>query len=196
MKTNPQHEHVNLFFNADSKIAKVDGNSDVGYKNYLIGQNQGLLEKNRELIIENKRIESLRDEMEDELLTIEKRFRNTKEFLKNFRFINESLVSITEKNKATMKKFQFAGIMVALRIGTIVAVVMALLFLFFGIINFFSALFFSLFTIAKTYFLLNFIATYQDHKNDNDKFIKLKLKEIDELKKTMDIVSEFIDNAL
>ena len=195
MNSNPQQEHVNLFFNADHKIAKVD-NPDVDFKHYIMRQNEGLLEKNRELILENKRLEDAKEETEEELMTSDKRLKNTKEFLKNFRFINDNLVQIVDHNKNTIKKFQFSGIIVALRIGSSLAILFALLFLFFGIINFFSAIFFTIVTCLKAYFLIGFIQTYQEHKKENDKFIKLKLKEIAELKKTMDIISEFVDNAL
>ena len=197
MNTNPQQEHVNLFFNANGehKIAKVD-NPDVDFKHYIMRQNEGLLEKNRELLLENKRLEDSRDEMEDELMTSDKRLKNTKEFLKNFRFINDNLVQIMDHNKNTMKKFQFRGIMVALRIGLMISVFLTFLFLFFGIINFFGTIFFLGITGMEGYFLTSFIQSYHNHKLENDKFVRLKLKEIEELKKTMDIISEFVDNAL
>ena len=194
MNKNPQ-EHVNLFFNADNKIAKVD-NPDVDYKNYLIRQNQSLLEKNRELILENKRLEEARDEIEDELMTSDKRLKNTKDYLKNFRFINENLTDIVDNDRNLMKKFQFTGMMVAFKIGTALTIFFSLIFLYFGLMNFFSSMFFLIITIMEAYFLISFFDTYQEYKTNNDKYIKLKLKEIEKLKKTMDIVSEFIDNAL
>ena len=192
------NETVQLFFNGNSeKVIEQSKDKDIVFKNYIIRQNQNLLKDNKKLERERVDIEHKMEEVEEENDSIEKRFQNTKVYLKNFRFINECHEKIAKQFDKFSKELHTNKLIKEFR-------------LFLGTFSLFIILC-SVFGFTQWWVMIPLHAGYAygfheffvpDLKSIEQKrkhvldFRKEQEKEIKDLTKTMDIVSEFIDNAL
>ena len=191
-------ETVQLFFNGHDKVIDSNHKSvDNVYKDYIIQQNKNLMKENKKLVEERIETEKKYEEMEEEAYTTEKRFKNTKDYLKNFRFINENLESIQIESCKIMKGINFPHLMNELRLLIGIFSLFLCLCSIFGLNQWWVVI-----PIHGGYlYLMNEISIKNLKELDKRKTNYLNYKkekdlEIKKMKKTMDIISEFIDNAL
>lgn len=195
---NQPSERVNLFFGNDGLIQQPQSKSedDNIYKDYVIKQNNRLWSENKKLTTENLELNQKYEELEEESEQTEKRLRNTKEFLKNFRFINDSLEKVSNAYEKINKDLNIYAMITYFRlILGLSSLLMVLLILFT-----FSKWILIPLQFGFVYgFHEFFVPHLQNIEQKRKTMLKLKTdkdKEIKEMTKTMDIISEFIDNAL
>lgn len=196
------NETVQLFFNGNNE--KIQNNSEEKhnnvYKDYIITQNTNLLKENKKLVIDNLDLNNKYQEMEEEVTQTEKRLHNTKNYLKNFRFINKNVDKLSSEYNKFVKTISTDHLINILR----------LLLVCFAVIMIVFYVAFTNWTLAITFTILHSLFLYiidkvvyvpqlnkiENHKNLVIDFEKQIKKENKAMEKTMDIISEFIDNAL
>lgn len=197
-----QSETVQLFFNGnnDKFIETKSSNKDDVYKNYIIKQNTNLLSENKKLEKEKLESEQKYQELEEETETTEKRLRNTKDYLKNFRFINDGLEFIIKKYTEFEKSLSITGLINELRvlIGSFTVVMIIMYILMVGWISAitFTCLHFGLCYVLHEMTLVPKLENIELNRKNVLEIKKVKEKEIKNMRQTMDIISEFIDNGL
>lgn len=195
------NETVQLFFNGNTdKPLNSNENKDNVYKNYIIKQNTNLLNENKKVLIEMQKMEQKYEEMEDEVTETEKRLNNTKNYLKNFRFISKNNSRIIDEYNKFHKDMHIDHIINTYRLMIVCFSVVMMVFyvaflswtLFFSLMILHS---FFIYVMDEVVFIpqLKKILHREKLVVDLEKQIK---KENKSMEKTMDIISEFIDNAL
>lgn len=193
-----QPETVQLFFNGGDKSniesKLIDKNV---YKDYIIQQNQILLKDNKNITKEINDLKKEYEELEDESMTIEKRFKNTKDYLKNFRFINDNLEKSNQEIIKFMKNLNPNKFLLELRM----IISLFSLFICLSIILGFNQWWLILplnggYLYLFNNHICNEINSLLKKKNTCIRLNKDCELENKKMKKTMDIISEFIDNAL
>ena len=198
MQSQPHPERVNLIFNeriVETPVSEVEKPTEI-YKNYIIKQNNNLWTENKKLTEEKFNLDKKYEELEEESDTAEKRLRNTKNFLKNFRFINDALEIAVNKYEKFNKDLHINVLINYFRLILGLFGIFVVLFIFFGFNKWF---FIPLQVGFVTGFHEFFIPLLKNIEKKQLELIKLKKEkdtEIKEMTKTMDIISEFIDNAL
>lgn len=194
------NETVQLFFNGNEKVINDKESKDNVYKEYILVQNTNLLEENKKLLVEKNDVEKKYEELEDETETAEKRLSNTKHYLKNFRFINENLDNVLSEYQKFSKDMHIKNLVNEFRLllGCFSFVMLLTSFLFanWTLFILFVCMHSGFLYLIHELMYLPHLWELETRRKNILKFQKEKEKEIKQMKKTMDIVSEFIDNAL
>ena len=191
------NEKVNLFFNERVIQAPVEvSKEDEVYKNYIIKQNNNLWTENKKITNEKLEVDKKYEELEEESETNEKRLMNTKVFLKNFRFINDALSQIVIQYERNNKDLHIKFLINYFRLILGLTNLFIILGIFFGFTYFLLIPLQIVFTCGFHEFFVPHLQTIEEKRIKTRKLQLEKNKEIKELTKTMDIVSEFIDNGL
>lgn len=194
----PHPDRVNLIFNeriVETPSSDKEKPTEI-YKNYIIKQNNNLWIENKKLTEEKFNSDNKYEEIEEESLTFDKRLQNTKNFLKNFRFINDALSVTIDKYEKYNKELHINVLINYFRFILGLFSIFIILFMFF---EFNKWLFIPLHIGFITGFHQFFIPLLKVIEQKQFELVKLKQDkdyEIKEMTKTMDIISEFIDNAL
>ena len=192
----PNSEKMNVFFNERVIEAPMKAKEDEVYKNYIIKQNNNIYTENKKLISEKFEIEKKYEELEEEHDTTEKRFNNTKNFLKSFRFINDALSKIVVQYEKNNKDLHMKSLINYFRLILGLTNLFLMLGILFGFSYFLLIPLQIVFTCGFHEFFVPYLTTIEQKRISMNKLKLIKDNEVKEMNKTMDIISEFIDNAL
>lgn len=191
----PPNETVQLFFNGNAE--KPNEPENIVYKNYIVKQNNNLLEEIKTVRKDLYDMEKKMEEVEDQHDTLESRFRSCKQYLKNFRFINASYQDMISETEKTMKLFKFRGLLLELRVLMVLFSLFLCLCSIFGFTTWYILVPLHIGYLYTSNEFVGHQITYMDKAKDiMIKFHKTKKEEIKKMSTTMDIISEFIDNGI
>ena len=192
-------EGVNLTFNerfVEQQPLSVIKNDENVYKNYVINQNLDLQTENKKIILEKVDLERKIEELEEESDTSDKRLINTKEFLKSYRFMNDALSKSVNEYEKFNNEYNINSILMYFRLFLGSFCILNIACIFFELTYF---ILIPLQIVFVTGFHEFFVPYLKNIEQKRIKISKIKLekdKEVEEMVRTMDIVSEFIDNGL
>ena len=206
---------VPVFIAGSGKSTEIS-KSEPYMKDYIVKQNLVLQQDNKELAEEKRQIQSELDDLEEQHDHLEKQYSKTKLYLKDFSQLNQFYKSLANRDREWLKnlksqrdnevlihKHNSLGKYFNTRtyltcIYTLLTTVSVLMFP--PILALMTLLAFH-YTFTLSYLNTNPVLEAKI-KNIDDHVVKLldfhkgKDSEINELTKTMDIISEFVDNAL
>ena len=196
MQQQPQ-ETVQLFFNGNNSERPSENNQEV-YKNYILKQNSNLMSENKQLEKKYSDLEKKYTDLEEESGIIDKRLNNTKNYLKNFRFINESLEKVNKKFNNFNDKLRINHMVNELRIffGSLSIIMIILNFMFstwMGCLTMLSIYCGFIYIIHELTFIPN-MKNIEVNRKKVLEFKKIKDRDIQDMKRTMDIISTFVDD--
>jgi hypothetical protein len=188
-------ETVQLFFNGNTDNKEKNENI---YKDYIITQNNNLLTENKKLTKDMLEWKKKYDELDDENDTMEKRLRNTKHYLKNFRFINEALEYTTKKFCDFTNDIKINYFINELKI-LIASFSFIMVVLYFLLTNWITFITFVTLHVTFGYILYEWtilpqLKAIKIKQKDIMRIKREKENEIKDMKKTMDIISTFVDD--
>lgn len=177
------------------EIAHQDGNT---YKDYIIQQNIVLQQENKRLSQETRDLQGQLSELEDENSDHDSKARRLKQYVGNFHSLSEIYKEIAEKDYQYFTEFTKNNITIwynSSHLFMIVAIIAVLSQLFIPAPIGFIA------TITLYYYFIHpkVFDNVSIHKKaiiELISFRKQKESDLKGLTKTMDIIGEFIDNAL
>lgn len=194
------NETVQLFFNGNNdKMVTNNENKDNVYKDYILTQNTNLLKTNKKLTIENLELIKKNEEIEDEMDVTEKRLGNTKNYLKNFRFINENVNKLIKEYNKFGNNLKIGDILENLNV-ILVSFFLIMIVCYFFLVSW--VLFFTFIILHLTFIYIvqeKFVPLLKTIENRRKRVLDIEnqiRKENASMEKTMDIISVFIDNAL
>lgn len=194
----PTNEKVNLFFNEriiEAPTTTSPKEDDV-YKNYIIKQNNNLWEENKKVESEKLELEKKYEELEEENESNDKRLNNTKNFLKSFRTINDSLSKVVTQYERNNKDLHIKFLINYFRLILGLSNLFIVLLMGFGFSYYFLIPLQIVFVAGFHEFFVPHLMTIEQKRVSMNKLKLEKDKEVKEMTRTMDIVSEFIDNGL
>lgn len=195
---NLTNEKVNLFFNERivENIPVTDHKEDEVYKNYIIKQNNTLWADNKRIVAEKNEIEKKYEELEEENESNDKRLNNTKNFLKSFRTINEALSKVVVQYERNNKDLNMKFLINYFRLILGLSNLFLILLMGFGFSYYLLIPLQIVFVCAFHEFFVPHLKTIEQKRIQVNKLKLEKDNEVKEMNRTMDIVSEFIDNGL
>lgn len=191
-------ETVQLFFNGNAeKNQDKTTDKNLIYKHYIIKQNTNLLSENKKLERERNDMEKKVEEIEEECETTEKRFNNTKHYLRNFRFINECHEKVGNKFDKFSKDLLIDRLINEFRLFLGTFGVFIILCCLFGLTQWWVMIpLHAGYAYGFHEFFVPHLKTIEQKRKQVLLFKKEQEREVKGMTKTMDIISEFIDNAL
>ena len=194
MKKTSASDTVQLFFNGNKdKDYEINKQDDL-YKNYIIKQNQNFLKDNKKLLIEISDLKKKIEEEEEINDTTSSRIKRSKEYLKSYRDLNISLEKMNKNYYKFIKNLNFTKL---IYFSHICIGVLFLSILMCNIFNFSQWWIFLLLTGFSTLYMNFFIPYFTNIKEKINYCLKIKINEdleMSKLKRSMDIITEVIDN--
>jgi len=207
-------EKVNLIIGTDTQINKEDNK----YKDYIMNQNISLLEENKNLTLELKAAENRIEELEEESDKDSLVSRKLKQHVQNFYTVSEIYKDILDQYKIftdkELEKYDRNLLIRKYKTNPFIRSKMMLNFVIFIVYNTFIYYFGSSYLAALNIIIVAlyvyFIGNIDDSSNrqvelekkfhDNltelVKYRESRKAELDELSDTIDIIGNFMDNAI
>ena len=193
---NNPNPNLQFFLNPNDKMIEPN-NPDKVYENYVITQNRTLLKENKKLNGDNKDLEQKYVEMEEESGGYDRRLSTTKNYLKNFWFMNDALETTVVEYTKLSKELNIKYLIYEFRLILITFSLFVSLCSVFGFNQWWLLIPLHLgYVYTFHQFFVDQLMKIEQKRKNILLLKKEKDKEIKELKKSMDIISEFIDNAL